>query len=852
MSFDKTYNPSEHEAKIYQKWEDSGAFKPNESHKDPFTIILPPPNANGNLHLGHAMYVVEDILVRFARMNGRPTLWLPGADHAGIETQVVFERELAKAGQSRFDLGREEFFRQVMAFTRTNMTTMTDQLRSLGFSLDWSRMQFTLDEAIINTVYDTFKALDEAGYIYRGNRIVNWCPHCRSAFADIELKYREQLDPLYYIKYGPFVLATVRPETKFGDTAIAVHPDDIRYQHLIGEEVEAEDLLGQIKLKVVADTYVNPAFGTGAVKVTPAHDPNDWEIGQRHGLEVRPVIGTDGTLNAHTGRFAGMNVSDARAEVAKELEDRGLIDHIDMNYTHNVAFHDRCGTQIEPLVVEQWWLSVEELKRPAIQAIHSGEIQIVPERFKKVCLDWLENLRDWNISRQNWWGIRIPVYYNASGDDSKPEYLIGTEAEAKALYGEGQYEAETDNFDTWFSSGQWPFATLMATGDFEKGFYPTSVMETGRDILFLWVTRMVMLGIFRTGKVPFKSVYLHGMITDAQGKKMSKSKGNVINPLEMSSKYGTDALRLALTIGITPGNDGALSERKIEGYRNFCNKLWNVSRYVAEAVGEHKPGEPLAKSAADHWIQARLEGATQEVTDAINNYRFSDAGNTVYSLLWNDFADWYVEASKVEPNPDLLAHGLMTILQIAHPFAPFVTETIWQQLPWTSGDLISTPWPAINEKHKRVSRGKTADFAHLISVIEATRAASAKLKLVRPTLTFNPRHGDLEPHIELVKRLARLGDVRASTDNVGLLLATPHFEVRVDVDHNTLEGYRNQLAKELKYKSAYVSKLETQLSNKTYLASAPAPIVEESRERLATAKDELNKLTNEFESFSKI
>ncbi|HEV2354898.1 MAG TPA: valine--tRNA ligase, partial [Puia sp.] len=516
--------------------------------------------------MGTAMFTIEDIMTRYRRMAGHKTLWLPGTDHAGIETQVVYERLLQKEGKSRFDFSRERFYSDVMKFTRSNQSTIISELKSMGYSADWSRLKFTLDNDIIEIVYDTFKRLHEAGYLYRGNRIVNWCPFCRSAFADIEVKYREQIDPLYYIKYGPFVLATVRPETKFGDTAIAVHPDDERYQKYVGRTIEAEDLNGPIKLKVIADRFVNPEFGTGVVKVTPAHDPNDWEMGLRHNLEVKQAIGTDGLLTELTGRYAGMPVLQAREQVAHDLEERGLMDHVDMDYTHSVGYHDRCGTLIEPLVVEQWWLKVDELKKPVIKAIKDGSVKFVPERFTKIALDWTENLRDWNISRQNWWGIRIPVYYSLSDDKKLPPYIIGTEEDAIKTYGLGNFEAETDNFDTWFSSGQWPFATTMATGDFDRGFYPTSVMETGRDILFLWVTRMIMFGLFRTGKVPFKTVYLHGLVTDSNGKKMSKSKGNVINPLEMTSKYGTDALRLALTIGITPGNDGALSERKIEGY----------------------------------------------------------------------------------------------------------------------------------------------------------------------------------------------------------------------------------------------------------------------------------------------
>ena len=471
FALDKAYDPKKYEAKIYAKWEESGTFKPNlKAPKDPFTIIMPPPNANGHIHTGTAMFTIEDIMTRYRRMAGHKTLWLPGTDHAGIETQVVYERYLQTKGQSRFDFTREQFYSDVMAWTRANMSTIISELKSMGFSADWSRLKFTLDDDIVAIVYDTFKRLHDAGYIYRGNRIVNWCPFCRSAFADIEVKYREQIDPLYYIKYGPFVLATVRPETKFGDTAIAVNPKDERYAKYVGQTIEAKDLNGPIKLQVIADDYVNPEFGTGVVKVTPAHDPNDWEMGLRHHLEVKQAIGTDGLLTELTGRYAGMPVGEARTQVAHDLEERGLMDHVDMNYTHSIGIHDRCGTPIEPLVVEQWWLKMSELKKPVIKAIKDGDVKFVPARFTNIALDWMQNLRDWNISRQNWWGIRIPVYYNLGSPKSKKPYIIASdEAEAIKEFGAGHYEAETDNFDTWFSSGQWPFATTMATGDFDKG-----------------------------------------------------------------------------------------------------------------------------------------------------------------------------------------------------------------------------------------------------------------------------------------------------------------------------------------------------------------------------------------------
>jgi valyl-tRNA synthetase len=832
FELDKTYDSKKHESRIYARWEESGAFKPNpDAPKDPFTIIMPPPNANGHIHMGTAMFTIEDIMIRYRRMQGHKTLWLPGTDHAGIETQVVYERLLQKEGKSRFDFTREQFYTDVMAFTRSNMSTILSELKSLGLSADWSRLKFTLDTDIVPTVYDTFKRLHEAGYIYRGNRIVNWCPFCRSGFADIEVKYREQADPLYYIKYGPFVLATVRPETKFGDTAIAVNPKDERYTKYIGQVIEAEDLNGPIKLKVIADDYVNPDFGTGVVKVTPAHDPNDWEMGLRHSLEVKQVIGTDGLLTEIAGKYAGMPVLEARAQVAHDLEERGLIDHIDMNYTHSVGYHDRCGTLIEPLVIEQWWLRVDELKKPVIAAIKAGEVEFVPKRFKKIALDWMTDLRDWNISRQNWWGIRVPVFYNATGDSSKPDYIIAAdESEAVKVYGEGGYEPETDNFDTWFSSGQWPFATLMATGDFDKGYYPTSVMETGRDIIFLWVTRMIMFGIFRTGQVPFRTVYLHGLVNDEKGRKMSKSKGNVINPLVMTDKYGTDALRLALTIGITPGNDGALSEHKIEGYRNFANKLWNVARFIlGQLPDDYSPTDPDLISPADHWIKYKLDHAVTNVTSAIEEFRFSDAGQLGYSLLWDDFADWYVEASKLSPNHDLLVYALETILALLHPIAPFVTEAIWAEMPWHKNvQLITSSWPVAKTTRTKTRLSDVNLFTSIQLTVQAARTIMAEEHLTKPQLLTTDK--TLAKANDLIKRLGRIESITLVKEGSGIFLGT-QAPTWIAANDTQIMARKSRLIDQIAEKQLYLTGLEQKLSNNRYVSSAPDKIVQETRER---------------------
>jgi len=846
VELSKQYTPAEHESELYKLWEESGAFKPNmDSDKDPFSIVMPPPNANGHIHVGTAMFVIEDIMTRYRRMQGHPTLWLPGTDHAGIETQVVYERELAKEGKSRFDFSPTEFYQAALDFTLGNQSTILSELKSMGFSADWSRLQFTLDQPILDVVYETFKMLHDDGLLYRANRIVNWCTQCNSSFADIEVKHREQTDPLYYIKYGPFVVATVRPEVIFADTGIAVNPKDERYKDYVGQEVEVEHLWGPRKLRVIADNHVDPAFGTGVVKLTPAHDPNDWDIAQRHDLEVIQGIGTDGKLTENAGRFAGMSAGEARDEIAREMEAKGLMDHIEMDYVHSIAYHDRCGTIIEPLTTEQWWLDVQPLVTAAIKAVKEKEVVIVPDRFTGPYINWLENLRDWNISRQNWFGIAIPVYYNAGTDTSRDDYIVATtEQEAIDYYGEGNYEKETDTFDTWFSSSQWPFATMMASGDFDD-FYPTSVLETGRDILFIWVTRMLMFGVYRTGKVPFKTVYLHGLVNDAHGKKMSKSKGNVVNPLDMTSKYGTDALRLALTIGVTPGKDAALSEEKIQGYRNFCNKLWNVSRFILGQLPEDYSPAPLeVKTLADKWLLGKLAATGQSVTEDIEEYRFSEAGAAVYSFIWNDFADWYIEASKGEANLDLLVHVLQIVLQLVHPFAPYVSEAIWQKMPWQKQNLIVSAWPDTPSAFE----GEVGEFESIKDLILAIRSTKTALGVGKiKALTTSKK---LHEQSDLIKRLAQLENLEVVEQASGLRVAHPEYDLRLDVDQESIESYVAKLKQQQAEKQTYVDSIEKRLNNKSYVDNAPAEIVADSQARLDEAKRVLLVLDEQIQAIN--
>lgn len=681
------FTPSLYEEKLYNFWLQKGYFKSDvNSLKKSFSIILPPPNANADLHLGHAMCVNEDIMIRYHKIKGEDVLWMPGADHAGFETQFVYEKHLKKQGKSRFDYSREEFFKMVWDFVISNKGKMEEQLKKLGFSLDWEKQKFTLDLNIQKIVYETFKKLYDDGLIYRGNKLVNYCTRCGTGFSDLEVNYVEQKTPLYYLKYGPFVLATTRPETKFGDTGIAVNPKDKRYKEWIGKEIEVEGLLGKFKIKVVADSQIDMDFGTGVVKVTPAHDFVDFEIGQKNNLPLKQIIDYRGKLTKETGKFAGLKVKEAREIIVKELQEKGLIEKIDYEYVNRVGTCYKCGNIIEPLPLEQWFVKVEPLAKKAISAIDKKEITFYPTRSKKTALMWLKNFTDWNISRQIVWGMRIPAFFCL---DCKKWIVTNGEVPKKCECGSTKITQDTDTFDTWFSSGQWPFATLQSQGEeYFKKYYPTSVMETGYDILPWWVCRMIMLGIYKTGKVPFKKVFLHGMVRDKHGAKMSKSKGNVLNPIDMVTKYGADALRASLIFQLKEGSDVSFSEEKIIGMRNFTNKIWNIGRFIS--MNEKTPKIQNAKTSEskNDVILEELEKEFAKITKNCDKYmqkmQFSYVLNEMHEFLWHRLADYYIEELK-----EGLINGNIIILEtlkkvylesliILHPFMPFVTEAIWQ------------------------------------------------------------------------------------------------------------------------------------------------------------------------------
>ncbi|MBI3981150.1 valine--tRNA ligase [Candidatus Microgenomates bacterium] len=730
---DKIYQPKTAEEKWYKFWEEGGYFKPNEKNKKPFTIVLPPPNANAPLHMGHAMYAVEDIMIRYHRMLGDSTLWLPGADHAGIETQYVFEKQLAKEGKGRFDFSREQLYQMIWDFVQQNRSTMENQLRRLGFSLDWSRLMFTLDPKIVKIVYQTFKKLYDEGFIYRGQRLVNYCTKCGTGFSELEVNYVERNDPLYYLKYGPFTIATVRPETKFRDTALAVNPKDKRYQKYLGKTLEIPGLLGNIKMMVIADPEVDPKFGTGIMKVTPAHDPHDFELGKKYNLPITPIIDFNGRMNfswylsqkktpkkykQRAEKYHGKKVAEARKLMVEDLKEDGLLLKVDENYSHRIGTCYKTGTVLEPLPMEQWFMKIPELSKTALNAINKGKIKFQPQRFKKTALDWLKNFHDWNIGRQIVWGIRIPAW-----KCQNCQRWIITAGEIPRDCPNCQNTnlvQDPDTFDTWFSSGQWPFATLKSTrpGDFEK-FYPTSVMETGYDILPWWVCRMIIFGLYVTKKVPFSTVYLHGIVRDSKGQKMSKSKGNVVNPMELVEKYGADALRFSLIYGTKAGADQNLSEDKVRAMRNFANKLWNIARFIElniqgqkiEFIESKKKFSSFGKETKEcTWCYETLNEAlsmAKTITKQMEQYKFGQAAESIYAYTWHKYADLRLEAAKKMLQENLsdtpyvrgtLLIVLEKILRLLHPFMPFVTEEIWSEMKQyfanqPQNPLIVESWP---------------------------------------------------------------------------------------------------------------------------------------------------------------
>lgn len=849
MNLPKTYEPNNYEPNIYAMWETSGAFKPT-GKGEPYSIVMPPPNANGNLHIGHALMAnLEDILIRYHRMKGRDAVYIPGADHAGFETWVVYERELQKQGKSRFDFTRDQLYSQVWNFVEQQRGNMELQLRALGVSASWDNLVFTLDEKVINRTYKTFKQLWDKGLIYRGERMVSYCTVHQTGFADIEIEHKQEKGTLWKIAYPSLdqiteiVVATTRPETMFGDQAIAVHPDDERYKHLIGTNVQLP--LTDREIPVIADEYVDPTYGTGAVKITPAHDPNDFEVGKRHNLAPLQVIDYDGTMINTPPQFIGSTIEDARKRTLAALEAAELR-RGESTIEHAVAHCYKCGSVIQPLVKDQWFLSVRPLADRAIEVIKNGDIRFFPENKGRVLVQYLENLHDWNLSRQIPWGIPIPAFQSETNPD---DWIFDERVDQETIVvNNTTYRREQDTFDTWFSSGQWPFITTdyLNNGELAK-YYPLSVMETGHDILYPWVSRMIMLGLEVTDQVPFRDVYLHGLVNDEHNQKMSKSKGNVINPIEAIAEYGSDALRMGLVASRSAGQDQAFALSKVVAGRNFCNKLWNIARFITDKVGENYVAHtPEPRSLADHWILRELDTAARSIDELLASYRFAEAAETVYQTLWTSVADWYVEASKDDSNHPLLAYVLDTSLKLAHPFAPFVTETIWQTLSWHDDLLITTEWPSAIEYHEIAA----AEFEQLQKLIAEVRFVTAELPGNQKYRLLYEQDTLIQDNAELIKRLARLKEVTFVEQAAGVRIAVSGREAWLDIDQKTLEEHQSNLEVRLAKEHQIQRGLEGRLSNPSYVDKAPAHLVEETRKHLEESEQLILKLQAELKVLS--
>ena len=849
MQLAKQYIPNDYEPNIYALWETSGALEPTGVGK-PYSIIMPPPNANGNLHIGHALDMnLKDILIRYHRMKGDDAVFIPGADHAGFETWVVYERELTKQGKSRFDFSRDQLYSQVWNFVQEKRGNMELQLRALGVSASWKHLTFTLDDKVITTVYDTFKKMWDDNLVYRGERIVNYCTKHQTSFADIEVEHKNEKGKLWKIAYptldkiGEIIIATTRPETMLGDVAVAVHPDDERYKKLIGTRI----LLPIVdkEIPIIADEYVDMSYGTGAVKITPAHDPNDFEIAKRHDLPLESIISPEGKMINVPAQFLGLTPVEARARVLEALEALELR-RGETEIEHAVGHCYKCDSVIEPMIKEQWFIKIQSLAQPAIDALKKEEITFYPASKRKELIAYLEQLKDWNISRQIPWGIPIPAFVN---ENDPKDWIFDTRTNEQSIVVNGTtYIREEDTFDTWFSSGQWPYiVTDYLTGGDLANYFPTDMMETGMDIMRAWVSRMIMLSLYRTGKLPFKEVYLHGMVNDEHNQKMSKSKGNVINPMELVAEFGSDATRMGVIAGRAPAQSQAFNKGSVIAARNFCNKLWNIARFVEAQIGDnHQIVDLEPQTPADHWIIRQLNDAANNIAVRIEQYRFSEASETVYHTIWDDVADWYIESSKTAINRPLLSWVLATSLKIAHPFAPFVTETIWQTLNYTDGILMREAWPT-PEKFDPIA---AEQFEQLKLLVAEGRWVIAELPGNKKYRLLYGNDSLIADNQDTIKHLMRLEAIEHTDQPRGLRLAAANREAWLDIDSETLYQHQENLEMRLAEARQKLAGLKKRLENPTYVEKAPAHLVEETREQLAEQEKIITRLVSELEVIS--
>ena len=849
MQLAKQYIPNDYEPNIYALWETSGALEPTGVGK-PYSIIMPPPNANGNLHIGHALDMnLKDILIRYHRMKGDDAVFIPGADHAGFETWVVYERELTKQGKSRFDFSRDQLYSQVWNFVQEKRGNMELQLRALGVSASWKHLTFTLDDKVINTVYDTFKKMWDDNLVYRGERIVNYCTKHQTSFADIEVEHKNEKGKLWKIAYptldkiGEIIIATTRPETMLGDIAVAVHPDDERYKKLIGTRILLPIVNKEIP--IIADEYVDMSYGTGAVKITPAHDPNDFEIAKRHDLPLESVISPEGKMINVPAQFLGLTPVEARTRVLEALEALELR-RGETEIEHAVGHCYKCGSVIEPMIKEQWFIKTQSLAQPAIDALKKEEITFYPASKRKELIAYLEQLKDWNISRQIPWGIPIPAFVN---ENDPKDWIFDTRTKEQSIVvNSTTYIREEDTFDTWFSSGQWPYIVTdyLTDGDLAN-YFPTDMMETGMDIMRAWVSRMIMLSLYRTGKLPFKEVYLHGMVNDEHNQKMSKSKGNVINPMELVAEFGSDATRMGIIAGRAPAQSQAFNRGSVIAARNFCNKLWNIARFVEAQIGDnHQIVDLEPQTPADHWIIRQLNDAANNIAVRLEQYRFSEASETVYHTIWDDVADWYIESSKTAINRPLLSWVLATSLKIAHPFAPFVTETIWQTLNYTDGILMREAWPT-PEKFDPIA---AEQFEQLKLLVAEGRWVIAELPGNKKYRLLYDNDSLIADNQDTIKHLMRLEAIEHTDQPHGLRLAAANREAWLDIDSETLYQHQENLEMRLAEARQKLAGLKKRLENPTYVEKAPAHLVEETREQLAEQEKIITRLVSELEVIS--
>lgn len=869
----KVYEPREVEGRVYEMWEKNGCFEGRrDPDKRPFTIVMPPPNVTGQLHMGHAMdCTLQDILIRFKRMQGYAALWVPGTDHAGIATQIKVEEELRKSeGLTRYDLGREKFLERVWDWKHKFGNRIVEQQKKLGASCDWSRARFTMDEGLSNAVRHVFVSLYNKGLIYKGSRIINWCPHCVTALSDAEVEYKEKPGHLWHIRYpiageeGRYVtVATTRPETMLGDTGVAVNPEDGRYRDIVGKKCILP--LVNKEIPIVADAYVDMEFGTGCVKMTPAHDPNDFEVGLRHNLESIRVLDDNGKVVEGYGRYSGMDRYEARKAIVADLEEGGYLVKVE-EHTHNVGTCYRCGTDVEPITSAQWFVKMEPLAREALRVVNDGEVKFVPDRFSKIYTNWMENVHDWCISRQLWWGHRIPAW---TCEDCGGMTVSETDPTECQHCHSTHIHQEEDVLDTWFSSALWPFSTLgwpdESSEDF-KYFYPTDVLVTGYDIIFFWVARMIFSACEHTGKPPFHTVFIHGLVRDDKGRKMSKSLGNGIDPLEMADQYGADALRFNLITGNSPGNDMRFYTERCEAMRNFANKIWNASRFLMMNLTIDRCELPDRLELEDKWILSKLNSVIPEVTENMERYELGVAAQKVYDFIWDSYCDWYIELTKTRLQGEdedsklraqqVLCYVLTETLKLLHPFMPFITEEIWQALPHSGDYLMLQQWPQHRAELDFPEEEKAMEL--IMDAIRGVRARRAEMNVPpskKAQLTVSTlERAVFEQGIPFLKRLAYASDVTvegvadAGSDDAmtaqGMVTVTTHaarlfMPLAELVD---LEKEKARIEKELKKNRAELDKLEAKLGNPGFVNKAPAHVVEAEQDRAEKLRALLAKL----------